>query len=114
MNYYDCDLYKRLYSVRIFDMTDYLLRTWETIHRELFYGIDGKPSISLSTLQNKYGPGLKASGVVFSWRSGGPWKRPVMAGWKSKIMSHFTKLAQLEDAERVKKKADKRQQSLHK
>ncbi|MCK5616389.1 hypothetical protein KAR91_81760 [Candidatus Pacearchaeota archaeon] len=84
------------------------MTTWEGIHRELFCTKEGKPVISLSTLRAKHGPGLRASGVVFLWNSGSKCKRPIIAGWRSKIISYFTKLGQLEDAERVKRKADKK------
>ena len=90
---------------------DCLLVGWEEIHQELFIGNNGKTLISYQTLTNKHGPGLKAAGAVFRWTTGrGYAKRARIAGWKSVIQNYFIKLGQIEDAERVKAKALKKQQ----
>ena len=54
---------------------------------------DGRPVISLSTLRQKHGPGLKAAGAVFQWHRGRA-GRPVIAGWKNIIMNYFIRLQQ--------------------
>lgn len=82
-------------------MADYLLQGWEEIHRELFCREDGMPVMSLSTLMQRHGPGLKAAGAVFKWHKGRV-GRPIIAGWRSVIMNYFILLGQLEDAEKEK------------
>ncbi len=87
-------------------MSDNLLITWFKIHEELFCDEKGKPVISLSSLQQKYGPGLKAAGAVMRWKRG-PKKTMTIAGWRNVIQNYFIKLGQEEDAERVKAKLAK-------
>ena len=91
---------------------DYLLIGWRTIHEELFIDRKGKVLISYETLYKKHGPGLKAAGAVFRWYRGMSRIR-VIAGWKSVIQNYFIKLGQIEDAERVKAKALKKQQKAN-
>ena len=88
---------------------DSLLIGWDRIYEDLFVDDIGKKIISLSTLQQKHGPKLKACGAVFTHHRGHARTR-VIAGWKSVIQNYFIKLGQLEDAERVKAKALKKQQ----
>ena len=84
---------------------------WDEIYEELFTGSNGKKLISFQTLTQKHASGLKASGAVFRWTTGrGYAKRARIAGWKSVIQNYFIKLGQIEDAERVKAKAIKKQQ----
>ena len=82
---------------------DLLLIGWNRIHEELFVDDVGKVMISISTLRQKYGPGLKACGAVFSYRRGMA-RTPAISGWKSVIQNYFILLGQQEDAERIKKK----------
>lgn len=91
---------------------DLLLIGWERIHQELFIDDIGKPMLSLSTLQQKHGPKLKACGAVFAYRRGMS-RTPAIAGWLSIIQNYFIKLGQIEDAERVKQKALKKQQKAN-
>ena len=86
-----------------------LLITWQTIHEELFVDEIGRRIISLSTLRQKHGPKLKACGAVYSYHRGKA-RTKVIAGWFSVIQNYFIKLGQIEDAERVKAKALKKQQ----
>lgn len=86
---------------------DYLLIGWKEIHEALFFNKQGKQLISINTLRQKYGPDLKASGIIVKYRRTKA-RTPCVAGWESRIINHFTKLGQLEDAERVKKKANKK------
>lgn len=86
---------------------DLLLIGWVRIHRELFIDDTGKVLISIQTLERKYGPGLKASGVIFEYCRGQSRIR-VIAGWKSVIQNYFIKLGQKEDAERRKAKLVKK------
>ena len=88
---------------------DKLLIGWNRIYEELFVDDVGKSGISISTLRQKHGPGLKAVGAVFAYRRGKA-RTPSISGWKSIIQNYFIKLGQLEDAERVKAKALKKQQ----
>ena len=90
-------------------MSDNLLITWEKIHQELFIDEDGRKIISIHTLMKKHSAKLKASGAVFRYQSGHQ-RTNVIAGWKSVIQNYFIKLGQIEDAERVKAKALKKQQ----
>ncbi len=85
---------------------DMLLIGWNKIHEELFCDDIGKVMISISTLRQKYGPKLKSSGAVFSYRRGMS-RTPCIAGWFSVIQNYFIKLGQEEDAERVKAKLAK-------
>ena len=86
---------------------DLLLIGWPRIHEELFVDDMGKILISQALLQQKHGPKLKSCGAVFKYHRGHARTR-VIAGWKSVIQNYFIKLGQLEDAERVKKKAAKK------
>lgn len=88
---------------------DILLIGWKRIHEELFIDDVGKPMISMSTLMQKHGSGLKACGAVFAYRRGKA-RTHSISGWKSVIQNYFIKLGQIEDAERVKKKAIKKAQ----
>ena len=90
-------------------VNDKLLIGWARIHQELFIDDIGKVMLSKATLEQKHGPKLKACGAVFSYRRGKA-RTPSISGWKSIIQNYFIKLGQLEDAERVKAKALKKQQ----
>ena len=83
-----------------------LLIGWDRIHEELFVDDIGKVMISISTLQQKHGPKLKACGAVFSYRRGMA-RTPAVAGWKSIIQNYFIKLGQKEDKVRQKVKLAK-------
>lgn len=87
-------------------MPDGLLITWKEIHEGLFCDRRGKPVISQATLEQKHGPGLKATGAVFRYLRG-PKKTNTIAGWASIIQNYFIKLGQEEDAERQKVKLAK-------
>lgn len=87
-------------------MMDCLLEGWQEIHRELFCRENGKAVISLSTLRQKHGPGLKRTGAVFKWNKGRA-NRPIIAGWRSVIMNYFILLGQQVEAEKEKGKTHK-------
>lgn len=87
-------------------MSDNLLIGWIDIHEQLFCDRNGKRSISLSTLMQKHGPGLKACGAVFKYQLGRR-RTNTIAGWLSVIQNYFIRLGQEEDAERQKAKLAK-------
>lgn len=87
-------------------MSDSLLIGWIDIHEQLFCDRNGKRSISLSTLMQKHGPGLKACGAVFKYQLGHS-RTNTIAGWLSVIQNYFIKLGQKEEAERTKAKLAK-------
>ncbi len=86
-------------------MSDYLLRGLEEIHKDLFYGKNGRPVISFSTFRQKIVisegkkirliDDMKRLGILFQWRLGRA-KRPVLCGWRSQVRNYFTLLAQEE------------------
>lgn len=73
-------------------MTERLRLGWVDIHK-LFYAENGRPIISISTLQQKYGSELKELGIVFRWKMG-PTKRPMVACWPSKVRSWWIRKQQ--------------------
>ena len=85
---------------------DSLLIGWDRIHEELFVDDRGKRMMSISTLQQKYGPKLKSCGALFKYHRGSARTR-VIAGWKSVIQNYFIKLGQEEDKARQKVKLAK-------
>ena len=91
---------------------DKLLIGWKSIYEQLFVDDIGKPMISISTLRQKHGPGLKAAGAVYFYKRGKS-ATPSISGWLSVIQNYFIKLGQIEDAERVKAKALKKQQKAN-
>ena len=88
-----------------------LLIGWKQIYEKLFHDDNGKRYISYQTLVKKHGPGLKASGAVFKWKTGKS-RMNVIAGWTSVIQNYFIKLGQQEDAARRKAKQAKNTVSL--
>ena len=94
-------------------MPNHLLITWEVIHKTLFIDDDGRILLSLSSLMQKYGPGLKASGAIKPWVIGrGRARYHVVAGWKNTIENYFIRLGQKEDAARRKAKRAKKTVSI--
>lgn len=83
-------------------MSNYLLQGWKEIHEKLFCREDGRPVISLATLIQKHGPGLKRCGAVFQWHRGRA-NRPVIAAWPSIIQNYFIRLQQKTYAEKNKR-----------
>jgi len=69
-------------------MEDYLLVGWERIHK-MFCDKDGNPVISLSTLQQTHGPGMKRLGVVMELHLGRG-KRPTICAWPSMVGNYFS------------------------
>ena len=87
-------------------MSNNLLITWNQIHEGLFVDEKGRVSISMSTLQQKHGPKLKACGAVFRYQTGRS-RTNVIAGWSNVIQNYFIKLAQQDDVERRERKKAK-------
>lgn len=73
-------------------MAEYLLVGWEQIHKMLC-DKDGNPVISLSTLQQKYGPEMKSLGIVIELNIGRG-KRPCICAWPSRVQLYFQMLQQ--------------------
>lgn len=73
-------------------MTERLILGWENIHK-LFYTQEGKAIMSLSSLQQKYGPELKELGILFRWRIG-VGGHVMVACWPSKLRNWWVRKQQ--------------------
>lgn len=91
---------------------DCILIGWHEIYEKLFCSENGTKSMSMQTLRNKHGPGLKACGALFSYNRGHA-RTPAIAGWQSVIQNYFIKLGAEEDAKRVAAKANKRNNAVN-
>lgn len=72
----------------------YLMVGWSQIHK-MFRDRNGKPVISQSTLQQRYGPQMLRLGVCMKLHLG-KGKRPVVCAWPRKVMEYFRVLFQKE------------------
>ena len=72
--------------------SQYLLVGWRQIHKML-KDWEGNPVISLSTLQQTYGPEMKKLGIVMELNLG-QGKRPTTCAWPSMVIGYFIKIQQ--------------------